>query len=227
VQGKSHLDGWGIGYYLHGVPHIIKSPKSAQDDEDFSSLAKSINSKTVIAHLRQATKGELSLLNCHPFQYGPWVMAHNGDCPAFHLIKAALIESLDSELRAHVFGHTDSEIFFALVLSELKKRSLLIDTLAPVREIASAIRATIGRIEEVYKSHGISEAPALNLALSNGHCLLAFRLGRSLHYYLAEEPELKELIICSEPINMEHRWHNVAERQIIALDHKMQFYCDL
>lgn len=233
VQGKCHNDGWGIAYYLNGIPHLLKSPKSASADEDFSLLAQSINSPTVIAHVRQATQGALSLLNCHPFQYGSWVMAHNGDCPSFQITKNELIEDLDIEFRAHLFGSTDSEIFFALLLNDLKKKGLLGEYAIQVRDVASSVRTVVDRLERLYEQHGLTQGPSLNLVVSNGNMLLAYRLGRTLFYSFATPNEAGEgqpvnhLLICSEPLSNDSTWQSFAERQIVAVDKDMRLFFDL
>lgn len=235
VQGKSHIDGWGIAYYLHGIPHLIKSPKSANADEDFSMLAQSLDSPTIIAHVRQATQGALSLLNCHPFQYGSWVMAHNGDCPSFQAIRGELISELDSEFQTHLFGSTDSEIYFALILNELKKKGNLLENQVPARDLATCVRSVVERFLTIYKHHELASAPALNLILSNGRSFLAFRLGRTLYYSYniasteqkGEGQPVNHLIVCSEPPTIESTWISFAEGQMIVVDSEMKIFYDL
>ncbi|MDA4177934.1 class II glutamine amidotransferase, partial [Escherichia coli] len=46
-----------------------------------------IKSKNVIAHIRKATQGAITLENCHPFMREAWgrhwIFAHNGDLKNF------------------------------------------------------------------------------------------------------------------------------------------------
>ncbi|MBW2545887.1 MAG: class II glutamine amidotransferase, partial [Deltaproteobacteria bacterium] len=83
TQSNDHRDGWGVAFYVDGTPHITRSPTTAIDCALFRRVSGIVASETVLAHVRRATNGELSVLNCHPFQYGKWVMAHNGDIQDF------------------------------------------------------------------------------------------------------------------------------------------------
>ena len=82
-QSHAHPDGWGLAFYVGGEPQIARGVAGAFEDEDFTNLCSFISSETVVAHVRKASVGALSLENTHPFAFGPWVMAHNGTVPAF------------------------------------------------------------------------------------------------------------------------------------------------
>ncbi|MEO0323985.1 MAG: class II glutamine amidotransferase, partial [Myxococcota bacterium] len=83
-QSAGHPDGWGVAYYVDGAPHLTRSPGHALSDALFHRVSGVVSSETVLAHVRKATQGPKTVLNCHPFQYGRWVFAHNGDLPRFH-----------------------------------------------------------------------------------------------------------------------------------------------
>src|SRR4029077_15509897 len=73
VQSNQHPDGWGVPFYVDGSPHVTRSPTTALGDALFHRLSGIVSSETVLAHVRKATQGALTVLNCHPFQYGRWV----------------------------------------------------------------------------------------------------------------------------------------------------------
>lgn len=94
-----HSDGWGIAFFegRHDAPPDApdKGVRLFVDHEAASSSAIAqlirsypIKSRNVIAHIRKATQGVISLENCHPFvrelwgRY--WVFAHNGNLEDFH-----------------------------------------------------------------------------------------------------------------------------------------------
>ena len=91
VQSRAHPDGWGVAYYVNGVPQVTRSTRTAVSDALFRRISGVVSSETVVAHVRQATQGALSPLNCHPFQYGRWIFAHNGDVPDFASHRTALM----------------------------------------------------------------------------------------------------------------------------------------
>ena len=79
TQSTLHPDGWGVAYYVAHAPHVIKSEATALDDHLFRRVSGVVSSETVLAHIRNATLGEKSILNTHPFQYGHWPFIHNGN----------------------------------------------------------------------------------------------------------------------------------------------------
>ncbi|MFT5430271.1 MAG: putative glutamine amidotransferase, partial [Myxococcota bacterium] len=87
VQSTKHPDGWGVAYYVGGAPHVIKSYEPAHESRLFERVSGIVASETVLAHVRQATVGERTVLNSHPFQYGRWIMAHNGDVRGYAEVK--------------------------------------------------------------------------------------------------------------------------------------------
>ena len=82
-QSGEHPDGWGVAHYEGGYPHLIRGDKQALEDGLFKEVSGVVTTRTLLAHVRRATVGEISVLNCHPFQHGPWTFAHNGELPKF------------------------------------------------------------------------------------------------------------------------------------------------
>ena len=78
-QSERNPDGWGVAYYIGGAPHVVKSVSTAVSDEMFRRVSGVVTSETVLAHVRKATQGQLTVFDTHPFQYGSWVMVHNGN----------------------------------------------------------------------------------------------------------------------------------------------------
>ena len=120
AQSNAHPDGWGVAYYIDGSPHVTKSPTHALGDQLFHRLSGLVSSETVLAHVRKATQGSNTVLNCHPFQYGRWVFAHNGDVAAFAHHREALLAEISPRLRRFVLGETDSEVIFFMLLTRLE-----------------------------------------------------------------------------------------------------------
>lgn len=241
-QSVEHPDGWGLAYYTHGIPHVVKSLGRAQDSSDFEKLGRTVLADTMLAHIRRRTQGDISLVNCHPFQYGSWVMAHNGDLPSFGLIKEALLRNLEPAFSANILGSTDSEVYFRLILQELKNLNILDVAKPPVQQVAKAVRAALKKIHAIAEEHKVDqEGAALNMILSNGSFLMAYRKGRQLHYsahHLTESKgclsalsalschnqklplgqKINHLLISSEPLNSEKMWQPLTEDQILVLD---------
>ena len=82
-----HKDGWGITFYEGKGCRTFKDPQPSFN----SPIAKlvqdyPIKSCSVVAHIRQANRGEVALENTHPFTrelWGRnWTYAHNGQLTA-------------------------------------------------------------------------------------------------------------------------------------------------
>jgi len=102
-----HADGWGIAFFEgKGVRLFLDSQPSVQSPIAELVRKYPIHSLNVIAHIRKATQGVVSLENTHPFVrelWGHyWVFAHNGDLTKFQ-------PELDGSFLP--VGNTDSEGF--------------------------------------------------------------------------------------------------------------------
>lgn len=167
-----HKDGWGIAFFEgRGVRLFVDHLPAC--DSPVAALIKSypVKSENVIAHIRKATQGEVSLENCHPFvrecwgQY--WVFAHNGNLENFH-------PSLQGPFQP--VGNTDSELAFCLILQRLRER---FGAQAPDwRELAPYLAELCAEIAQ----HG-----TFNMTLSNGQALFS-HCTTHLHYLIRQHP---------------------------------------
>ncbi len=68
-QSRREPDGTGIGAFKpDDTPIVIKQPIAAFEDQDFGKVARSITSRTFVAHVRYASNGGLEMRNTHPFE---------------------------------------------------------------------------------------------------------------------------------------------------------------
>jgi predicted glutamine amidotransferase len=167
-----HRDGWGIAFFEGRGCRVFIDP-SPSFASPIAELVRNypIRSLNVIAHIRKATQGAVSLENTHPFMrelWGRyWIFAHNGD-----------LKGLRPELDGAFLpaGTTDSERAFCLILQSLRRafpdgeppRETLFDALA---ELAREIGA-----------HG-----DFNFLLSNGDSLWA-HCSTQLAYIVRQAP---------------------------------------
>ena len=111
VQSHREPDGTGLGAFsARGLPIVSKQPIAAFEDATFAREARSLVSRTFVAHIRFASTGAVERKNTHPFAQRGRLLAHNGVIGG--------LDRLEQELgddRALVAGDTDSERFFALV----------------------------------------------------------------------------------------------------------------
>jgi len=246
VQSEAHPDGWGVAYYVSDIPHLIKSASTAVEDQLFKHVSGIVSSETVVAHVRRATNGTLSLINSHPFQYGSWIFAHNGDIPNFAEIRDELVAKIPPVKRRFILGDTDSEVIFYLLLSNMERRFDLKRSGYPLEDLAAAIRETLDEIHDVAKARCYDEANKLFLSfiITNGETMVAHQGGKELLFstYKTRCPEreicpsfaesceaptepgfVNHLLVTSEPLQGQNVWTEMAPGEIVGVDWKMQF----
>ena len=68
-----HSDGWGIAFFEDkGLRHFVDHQAAVESPVAELIRRYPIKSKNVIAHIRKATQGVVSLQNCHPFVRELW-----------------------------------------------------------------------------------------------------------------------------------------------------------
>ena len=167
---REHRDGWGIAVYDDEAGwRLEKGVACAGEDERFHRLAVGSRGEVLVSHVRQKTVGETSLANTHPFERGRWVFAHNGTVKDV----AWLRTRASPERAAEVRGETDSELLFAWLMTCLDGVGAAHSPAGPEtdRAIGAAMRA----------AHGHAGLGAYNFLLSDGACIYAHRLGRTMH----------------------------------------------
>jgi glutamine amidotransferase len=240
IQSNAHPDGWGVAFYVDGAPHVTRSPLTALGDALFHRLSGVVTSQTVLAHVRKATQGQLNVLNCHPFQYGRWTCAHNGDIPNFPEKRSALLGEVAPSLQPFVLGDTDSEVIFFMLLSRLAEAGPL-SAEHPIEHVFKALSQTVRRVRELCDDE--RHTSLLTLMVTDGRCLVATRGGKELFLSTYKErcsdrdtcqslsPEceaptqsgfVNHFIVASEPLQGENVWVELEAGDIVGVDQSMR-----
>lgn len=242
VQSSCHPDGWGVAYYVDGAPHVVRSVDTALSDPMFHRVSGVASSQTVVAHVRKATQGGKHTLNCHPFQHGRWVFAHNGDVPEFPHVRDALVARVAPELRGFLLGDTDSEVVFLLFLTELGRRTA--PGAAEVGAVVDALRTAVDTVREVADGRPGVKPALLTLLATDGELLAAHQGGKELHVsthktrcperttcpWFADACEapssgrVNHLLVSSEPLGGENVWEALAPGEVVAVDRHMRIH---
>jgi predicted glutamine amidotransferase len=241
AQSNAHPDGWGVAYYVDGSPHVTKSPTHALGDQLFHRLSGLVSSETVLAHVRKATQGSNTVLNCHPFQFGRWVFAHNGDIPGFSEgLMPRLREAISPRLRPFVLGDTDSETIFFIFLSALERSGGAARRELP--EVISAVQSTLETVRSLCQGHVSDQAVLLTFIVTDGDAMVATHGGKELSFSTykrrcpdrdqcpslsaaCEAPSLtgqvNHLIVSSERLQGSNVWEELAPGDILGVDARM------
>lgn len=168
----THRDGWGIAFF-EGKGARLFLDHNPSCESPLAALVRHypIRSLNVIAHIRKATQGRISLENTHPFSrelWGRyWIFAHNGNLTNYE-------PTLDGSFLP--IGQTDSELAFCRLLQDLRQR---FPAGMPPEE---ALHAAIDEFAAQTRRFG-----SFNFLLSNGDSLFAHRT-TELHYIIRQAP---------------------------------------
>jgi predicted glutamine amidotransferase len=242
VQSNEHPDGWGVAFYVDGSPHVTRSPLTAVGDALFHRLSGVVSSQTVLAHVRRATHGKKTVFNCHPFQYGRWVFAHNGDVARFDQVRDELVEAISPRLRRFILGETDSEVLFFIFLTQLEALEPLGGPNS-LNAALAALRATTRTARKIADADSSVPPSSLTLMATNGETLVASQGGKGLFVSTyktrcadrdhcaslspaCEAPsvsgQVNHFVLSSEPLHGENVWLPLAPGEMLGVDASMR-----
>jgi len=171
TRAEEHKDGFGIAFFEGAGVRLMVDVQSARHSPVAQMVRNyPIKSDNIIAHIRKATQGVVTLANTHPFvrelwgRY--WVFAHNGDLKGF-------APRLHGAFRP--VGETDSELAFCWLMQELAKAHA---SVPPIKELTRTLR----ELALVPAAHG-----TFNFMLSNGQALWA-HCSTHLYHLLRQHP---------------------------------------
>ena len=108
-HGLMNADGWGVGFFDHGVARRWRSAAPLWGDTSFASVAPALSSGCVVAAVRSASIGmPIEPSASAPFTDGQWLLSHNG------LVDRAVLP-LSAEVSRLAESTVDSALLAALI----------------------------------------------------------------------------------------------------------------
>ncbi|WP_255275790.1 class II glutamine amidotransferase [Actinomadura madurae] len=211
LRAQSHRmqHGAGLGWFsLGGEPVRDRAPLAAFENADFDLHARNVPSHTFVSHVRDASVGGLTVHNCHPFVMNDRLFAHNGVVKGLETLKSWLT---DVE-RAHISGETDSELVFACVTAEIRRRG---DTTAGIVE---AVRRIAAEVPVFALNLLVAEAGrlwALRYPESNELWVLSHRRGGASG---AGDADVPAVVVASEPMDDQPGWRLLEPGELLIVD---------
>lgn len=202
-----HKDGWGVVQF--DDPECFAHHRdvcAAHASESFHALTKNLKSRSLLAHIREASVGGAHVDNTHPFSNGPWVFCHNGTVRGVDADPAPLDSLIAPKWKQFIRGQTDSERVFYAFLTVL-------DEATDLASVAHALGRTMRKVAAIYP--GTPDKPtALNLLVTDGKITAVTRHGKTLFH--VERDGLR--MIASEPVVEGEAWREIPEDHVLTID---------
>lgn len=213
-----HKDGWGITFYEGKGCRTFKDPLPGINSPVARFVQEyPIKSCTVVAHIRQANRGQVALENTHPFTreiWGRnWTFAHNGQLKGYRQLETGSFRPV---------GETDSEWAFCWLLHKLRQRyprtpSHWLPVFRYLGVLATALR----------------EKGIFNMLLSDGRYLMAFcstnlfwitrraPFGKAsltdqnmeIDFFQQTTPNDVVTVVATQPLTTNETWHKIEHGQ--------------
>jgi len=232
-------DGFGVAWYAQEIeptPATFVSIQPAWNNRNLRNIARKIRSNCIFAHIRAASKGNVSENNCHPFDYKNLLFMHNGDIGGFREIKRTLRMNLADEIYDWIQGETDSEHFFALFLDNLLRNG----GEQTSENFVATLKETFVQLKEILKKNGVNKPVLLNVAITNGDFMVATRYvsgagakPNTLYHsegsryechngvcemVQADSSQHAVLIVSEKLTDIKEDWHEVPVNHFVAVD---------
>jgi glutamine amidotransferase len=225
-RGEAHGDGWGIGHYVDDRPRVVRRATAAATSAEFRETAESVRATTILAHVRQASVGERTEANSHPFAHGRWMFAHNGTVTGFANIGPRLREQTASSFLAAIQGTTDSELVFYWLLTKLGRVGIDAEsTIGRVEQVRGVVAASVRQLADWCAAEPSDEPAKFNFLLTNGRLMVATRWKHALHVLERNGPNGtpshgRAVVVASEPATNEP-WREVADGSVVTIDQEL------
>ncbi|MCS7113706.1 MAG: class II glutamine amidotransferase [Candidatus Bathyarchaeota archaeon] len=202
---KGHTDGWGVVCFDGCYPRVLGlSDGSILDEMDryisISREALRMDCRIVVAHIRRASRGSVSIANTQPFVYGRWVFCHNG----------TINDDVKLDVKLPLNGSSDSERLFKYIVQ------MIMD--------GYDLREALKRIHDV-----IDDYTALNFILSDGGILYVYRdcTVNEDYYTLYYSRGGGYVAVCSEALNcVDGRWIPIENGCLLAIGRDLTLSID-
>ncbi|WP_223634485.1 class II glutamine amidotransferase [Corallococcus sp. EGB] len=181
LRSEARANALGVGTYAQ--EEVLLRRLAPDRDLTLDDLAPPHESEAVLFHAGRLPPGLSPEENTQPFRARHWLFAHQGPLPDFEPLRALLLQRVPEHLQRQVRGSTDSELLFALFLTNLRKLGRTDDPRLEPGVAGRVLRDTVREVEAALVQVGQVRTPPLNMVATNGAVLLATRRGEAPLYY--------------------------------------------
>lgn len=196
-SGTVNVDGFGVGWFVDGVPRRYRGNGPMWADAYLPELAAGASAAAVLAAVRSASVGmPMGEAACAPFTADGWLFSHNGRVTGWPDSVAKLAARLPVPDLLTMEAPTDSVLLWALVRDRLRAG-------APPAE---AVAATVVEVAAA------APGSRLNLLLTDSRTIVASTAGHSL----AVRHRAPALLVASEPLDDDPAWRSLPDGLLLV-----------
>jgi glutamine amidotransferase len=178
-------------------PLMFKGIKPPFYDPNLTSICQRSETNVMLGHIRATSNdyldfsGAVNEHNCHPFIFPDCqvALAHNGGLADYGVVRLPLLNHCNPHLVKHIQGNTDSEVIYALFLSQLEDYKGNITA----AEMNFALQRTMKILLDVMTKYNVNKASKLKLFLADSDTLLVANLGIGENRNLDVEGDWEQL----------------------------------
>lgn len=216
-----HADGWGISFYEQNRVRTFLDTAPAAHSHVVTFIQKyPVRSLNVLAHIRKANIGDVTLRNTQPFErelWGQyWTYIHNGDLHDYYPNRYSFY---------HPVGETDSERAFCVILDSLQRQLSLSSSANQVRDCLQDTITSLAQygIFNCVISNGVDmfvhKSSKLH-AITRAHPFSTATLADeawSIDFTQVTQPNDRVTVIATHPLTTDEQWLDLPVGQVIRL----------
>jgi len=210
-------NGWSIGYYSDSEagPEIWRGELVAAQDALFDTAVTATmgaDPQVVVSHIRMCSSGLCDIPNPHPFERikngKHWLMGHNGTIDKqvlLDLIRPEYLAANPPQYGGSISEWIDSDLFFILILQCLE-------------DSRWAVKPALGKAVQLLRDSISGTNEQLNLFLTDGNTLWAYREGNTLYYLFEDGGSAWTAVASQFPSPDMGDWTAMSDGQLITAD---------
>jgi len=176
------VGGWALGFIQGGDVLLQKRIRAEATQVDLYTQVSGLKAEAIIARVGFGRHGNVAAEDADPFRFRSWLFGSMTSIPTFDGIREAVLAAVPDFLRRNIRGNSAGEHLFHLFLANLHLAGLL-DVAAPEPErVKVALETTLSFVRKLVASEAEPAAMDLALATTNGRCLVATAMSRSLQF---------------------------------------------
>lgn len=181
VLGDERKEALGVGWYAEQNILLQRYAPKVRPGS-LEQIGGVLESDALVAHGGALAVGMSLEENLQPFRYRSWMFANHGEVTQVDRFRNLAMDALPDHLGRSIKGSTAHEVAFALFLAALRDLGRTDDDELEARAAAKAIGEAARRLDALAQRAGARDA-ALGMISTNGHVMVAARLGNQPVYY--------------------------------------------